>query len=117
MTAADAEAMLVVGVMAGVRRTGGRRRLRFWKNVRTKRTKPAGRGVMEIMPGKARPACRVCKDIAVLSAEGSRAMVVRGSDGMAVKWMVTVFGSRLCAFSVAGDEDFEEFGLAWTDEK
>ena len=40
--------------------------------------------------------------------EGSGATVPRGSDGMAVKRMVTVFGSRLCAFSVAGDEIFEE---------
>jgi hypothetical protein len=84
------------------------------KNVRTKRTmrtKPAGRVVMEIMPGNTRPGCRVSEDLAVLSAEGSGGTVVRSIGGMAVKRMVTLFGSRLCAFSVAGDGDFlRKFG-------
>jgi hypothetical protein len=47
----------------------------FWKNVRTQRTQPVGRGPMEIMRGRAlRIACRVCGGVGMPSAEDDGAM-------------------------------------------
>jgi hypothetical protein len=51
-------------------------------NVRTMRTKPAGRWVIGIIVSKARPAYRVCEGIGILSAEGNAATVARHGDGM-----------------------------------
>jgi hypothetical protein len=47
----------------------------FWKNVRTQRTQPVGRGPSEIMRGRVlRIACRVCGGVGMLSAEDNGAM-------------------------------------------
>jgi hypothetical protein len=51
-------------------------------NVRTMRTKQAGRWVIGIIVSKARPAYRVCEGIGILSAEGNAATVARHGDGM-----------------------------------
>jgi hypothetical protein len=54
----------------------------FCRNVRTKRTKPVGRGLMGRMRNAVRPACQVCVGIGILSAEENAAMAVGRSDGM-----------------------------------
>ena len=42
----------------------------FWKNVRTQRTQPVGRGPMEIMRGRVlRTACRVCRAVGMPSED------------------------------------------------